>query len=270
MDVAAALEVLDEPPETLLVGALIGAARARLDTAQVAAMDYWFNAVPFETAVLDGLREGAWEVAALRRYTALVAHDHRPSALEDPRLAALPAVFAAGRAKPCVASALIWKWLGNEAPELATYAIHVVRERAGLPGLRARIGTGEPESAQANSALAVSWFGDQLTSDAAAWLAVVPPPTATTLHAAVAAIEMQRAAAPRISSAELAGFLRQAASILLTTSIRGLDPLGFVLGREAQLVTAFEEDARVALAHWARLAGHVICARASTPPSRRS
>jgi hypothetical protein len=61
-----------------------------------------------------------------------------------------------------------------------------------------------------------------------------------------------------VTPEELAGFARRAAAFLVQLSAQGHDPLGFPLARDVELDVDPPLDRRIALAAWARRAGHQI------------
>ncbi|MDX2091709.1 MAG: hypothetical protein SFX73_27865 [Kofleriaceae bacterium] len=251
MDVSLAAE----PSSTRRVRELLARVRARLGAQQRDAMERWDLAAAWDGATLAELRADKLDLATLQRLAGKLA-SHSPSErILDVRVAALPQVMQFAAQRPAAVSALVWTWLGREHASLASHLIHVIRERAGLPGLRRTIGADEP------LAVEPSWFADRQLEDAARWLAVLPPPPAATVADTVAASEAQRAAAERIAVGELALFLRRAAAFFVHLSAAGVDPLGFTLGREAQLDVDPPISQRLEIAAWARSVGPVLCVR---------
>ena len=153
----------------------------------------------------------------------------------------------------------MWQLLGAHDPAVASHLVQLVRERAGLPGLRRLIAADEPPRSLTAQALHVPWFVNRQCEDAAASVEDIPADDADTLVATSHANGAQRDAAPRTPRGELVAFLQQAAKLLLHLSTRKLNPLGFPLERNAQLVVNPPLPVRLELATWARRAGHAVC-----------
>ncbi|MGE0867609.1 MAG: hypothetical protein AB7P03_03545 [Kofleriaceae bacterium] len=251
---------LQEPTVTDRARRLLANARAQLTAAQLSAMERWNTDVPFDAGVLNKLHNGPYTFAWLRVHASKLSWRPREDMRFDERLSDLGALLDAGAERPVVASAIAWDWLGKDYPELASHVIRVIRDRAGLPGLRRRIAAGEPFGGGPEQ-LHVTWFADRQLEDLAQWIEHVPAPTGDTLVATAAAVEAQRASAERVSSTELAAFMRETARFLLHISERAVDPLGFPLAREAQLDSNPSPEQRHELAIWARRQGHAICLR---------
>jgi len=244
-----------EPASSARLQRWLEVVRARLAPAQLAAMERWGNTAPFAAGAQAAFRDGQVDVTTLMNVAHQLGRAPRDRAWLAERTGELPRVFEAARERPAVASALVWNWLGEAEPQLASNLVQAIRERAGLPGLRRRL-----EVAEAPSAVDVAWFGDRQVEDAAAWLEHVPAPHAATLSATIAAIEAQRAAVATPIT-ELAPFLRQVASFVVLLSTRALDPLGFPLSRDVSLVLDPPLAQRVELASWARSVQRAPCLR---------
>jgi hypothetical protein len=258
MDLAAMIDKLPEPRTTADLGAFVAAARARLAPGQLAALDGIARFGALQPDVMHAMREGRIDVDALRRFSKRLAKDDREQPVPVVRQRPIARVLEHAATKPAVTSAVVWQLLGAHDPAVASHLVQLVRERAGLPTLRRLIAADEPRSLTAQ-ALHVPWFVDRQCEDAAAWAEDLPAVDDETLAATSAANAGQRAAAPRIPRQELVAFLQQAAKLLLHLSTRKLDPLGFPLERNAQLVVDPPLAVRLELATWARRAGHAVC-----------
>ncbi|MGE0546745.1 MAG: hypothetical protein AB7O24_10250 [Kofleriaceae bacterium] len=249
-----------EPTATQRAREFLAGARARLTAAQRAAMERWNEDAPFDAGVLHGLHNGPYTFAWLKAHASKLSWRAREDRRFDDRLAGLGPLIEASAQRPVVTSAIAWEWLGKDYPELASHVIRVIRDRAGLPGLRRRIVVDEPFG-RAPGQLQLTWFADRQLEDLAQWIEHVPAPEAATLVAMAEAIDAQRASADRVSSTELAAFMRETARFFIHVSQHGLDPLGFPLAREAQLDVNPSAEQRHEVATWARRAGHAICLR---------
>lgn len=269
MDVTSQLEQLAEPQVTARLHELLASARQRLSPWQRREMALWDEAGPFERSLLKGIRADLTEGARIRDHHATFSRRERSraAASDDGPYAGLPPVLALATTKPAIASAVLWTWFGTRDADFASHLIQIVRERAGLPGLRRRISADDPALPTTGASLPtlVTWLADRQVEDACAWIEGIPAPfgpdDATTLADQRAAVERARTAAPRVSADEIAGFLRRAASFLVQISIGGQDPLGFPLGREVQLDADPPLERRIAIAAWARRSGHRISVR---------
>lgn len=269
MDVAAVFERVAEPAETARLRELVTYARGTFTPWQAREMALWDGNAPFERSLIKGIRQHAGDGARIREQVHLFAR-HR-TRYEAPggedRFDGIPAVLAAAASQPAVASALVWHWFRDRDADLASHFIHLVRERAALPGLRRRLVADEQALREAGAnlpALAVR-FADRQLEDACAWIEGVPAPhgprDGATLAIQEAAIAEHRRAAPRISDDELAGFAQRAATFLVQLSAHGRDPVGFPLAREVSLDTDPAIERRIAIASWARRSGHRISPR---------
>lgn len=259
MDVISLAARLTEPPTTARLQAFLGEVQARLVPSQRTAMERWASVGPFEADVLHRLRQGLHTPTELRFQSKRLAQDDRAKELVDGNLAVVTRLIASAATKPAVVSALIWDRVGNTDAALASHLVQLVRERAGLPGMRRRIVADEPQSLVNDHGPHLGWFVDRQCEDMASWLEAVPPAAGDTLGATRGAIQSQREQARRIARDELAAFLEQAARFLLRLSTQRLDPLGYPLERDAQFVADPPLEQRIELAAWARQAGHELC-----------
>jgi hypothetical protein len=253
VDVTALAERHVEPASTARLRALIATARAEMTASQRAAMERDHVSAGFDGAIVRELRAGVLDLETWRRHAARLS-SKEPAGF-DARPDALAALIAGAPERPAVASALVWQAIGSAHPALAAHVVQVIRERAELPGLRARLAADEPAGSL------VDWFADRQLEDAAGWIEHVPAPEAPTLAAAIAQNEERRAGAARIAHEQIVPFLQRAASFVLALAQRGVDPLGFPLAREAELQVDLPLAQRLELAGWGRAAGRTLCLR---------
>lgn len=263
-----ALQRLAEPPLTARLHALLATARETLTPWQRAELARSGDTGPFDRSHVQALGADLDHPARIRVHHAqLVRRRKRPARVEPDAFDRIPSLFAHAATRPSIVSAAVWASFGEVDPELASMLVHLVRGRAGLPGLRSELVADDPgvRAAGGRLELLAARFADRQAEDACAWLERIPAPLGpddgATLSAQHAAIEAARAAAPRIAADVLAGFLRRAASYFVQLSTRGLDPLGFPLGREAQVEASPDVERRIELAAWARRAGNRISPR---------
>jgi hypothetical protein len=261
-----------EPIATERLCALLTGARERLTESQRAAMEARDEQLPLDRATRNGLQIGPVDPARLRRLAADLAQRRQLPALSaDSIFDRVPGVMAQAAAHPAAVSAVLWSWL---APRNGgAFAIHLVqraRELAGLPGLQRRLEPSDPALRRATDVPAlVTAFLDRQLDDACAWMEHVPPPLpslsvvvdAASLSRQRAAIDDMRTRAAREEAADFAAFARLAATFLVQLSARGLDPLGFSLGREIQLDADPAVDRRLEIAVWAQQAGRSLSPR---------
>ena len=259
MDVSELVRRFVEPPSTVQVRALIGDASHGLDPEQRVAVERWSNDVPLEQGLLRALRHQELAPAAMHKHASRLARRPQDVSPLDERVGHLAHLLDFAVERPATVSAIAWHWLGASHPDLATHVVQLIRERAGLPGVRERLTADEPYSRSGGDAIHVAWFADRQLEDAASWLEHVPAPAADTLAAATRANEARRAQQRAIL--ELTPFLRQVASFVLHLSRRELDPLGFPLGSDAQLHVDPPLAQRLELAAWARRARRTLCLR---------
>ena len=254
MDVARLLAGSPEPQTTAPLQAWVATVRARLSPAQRTTMERWFNDAPFDVGAQQGFRQDRFDAAFLAHLAHRLAAQPRALHLAAHE-AAIAQIMAVAHERPAVASAFIWHLLGASAPELASNLVQAVRERAGLPGLRARITSAE-HAAKPNA----TWFDDRHLEDAAAWAEHIPTSPTTSLADAIAQTEAQRAATGA-NIHELVPFVQQLAGFLVSISTAALDPLGFPLSRDAQLVADPPLATRMEIATWARTVRRSVCLR---------
>lgn len=253
MDVTAM--VAREPASSARLQRWLEAVRTRLAPAQLAAMERWGNTAPFDASAQQAFRHAQLDLATLRKVARHVGRAPSDRVELAERASQVQRVFETAREQPAVASALVWHWLGEAEPQLASNLVHAIRERAGLPGLRRRL-----ENTDAPTAVDVTWFADRQVEDAATWIEHIPPPHAATLASSIVAVEAQRAAVAA-PIAELAPFLHRVATFLVLLSTRALDPLGFNVSREVSLVIDPPLAQRLELASWARSVRRTPCLR---------
>ncbi|MGE0551726.1 MAG: hypothetical protein AB7R00_32050 [Kofleriaceae bacterium] len=156
-------------------------------------------------------------------------------------------------------SAILWRLLGTDNSLLASHLIQIIRERAELPALRRVIESSEPTRIE--GVPQVAWFADRQLEDACAWMENVPPRAAGTLLEIEEGLARNREWAGRVQVLPQVPFVKRAASLFLHLAARGLDPLGYELGSDAQIDVDPPMDQRIEIAQWARGAGHHICLR---------
>jgi hypothetical protein len=261
LDVNALVARLAEPEATARLRTLVAVARERFSAAQRSAMTVWEHAGAFDAVGLTLLRTGPIDVASVR---AQLRHHaaRRGEAPSEGELDAVPWLLSQASAKPAVVSALLWSQLRGIDPRFRSHLLQFVCERAGVPRLRRRVTEAELVASGDLPAM-VAWFGDRIVEDACTWIEQAPPPLddEATLAAQAAAVEAARAGAQRIEIQELAGFAQRAAAFLVHLSVRGLDPLGFPLGREVQLEQDPPLPRRLEIAGWAQRSGHLVALR---------
>jgi hypothetical protein len=253
VDVNRILASTSEPATSTGLLRWVDGVRKRLVPEQLSAMERWFNDSPFDAAAQQAFRAGRLDTAALSFYAQRLGRN-KPRALRVDA-SSIARVFDVAHERPALASTLVWHLLGTDEPELASNLIQSIRERARLPGLRHRI-----EKAELPSKPELSWFDDRQLEDAAEWAEHIPAPPALTLAAATAAVEAQRATAS-VQIAVLVPFVQRIASFLLSLSKSSLDPLGFRLSPEAQLVVDPPLPRRVEIVRWGRTVGRTLCLR---------
>jgi hypothetical protein len=269
LDVSDLFTRVAEPVATERLRAMLAGARERLTESQRAAMEARDEQLPLDRATRTGLQVGPTDPGRLRQLAAdLAKRRDLPAAPADTVFDRVPGVLAQAAAHPVAVSAVLWSWL---APHNGAFAVHLVqrvRELAGLPGLQRRLEASDPALEKAGDVPAlVNALLDRQLDDACAWMEHVPPPLAPLLGAAAslsrqqAAIEDMRTRAPHEAAAEFAGFASLAATFLVQLSARGLDPLGFSLGREIQLAADPAVDRRLEIAAWALQAGRSLSPR---------
>jgi hypothetical protein len=270
VDVNELVRRLVEPASTARIRALVARVTAEMTPAQRYEMGVWNEMRPFDRTTLKSIRTELHDGAKLRAAAHAFTRDYSgrtPAGNAGALFDALPVLFAAAVEKPAAASALLWLWFGAYDVDFASHLIHVVRDRAGLPGLHERLRVDDPFFVTVGRDLPAlaQRFADRQLDDACAWLEDLPAPYGpdepSTLAAQRAASEAQRDGAPRIPDDELAGFAQRAATYLVQASMRGLDPIGFPLSREVQLDTDPALDRRIDIAAWARRAGPRISPR---------
>ncbi len=254
MDVSRILGGVPEPASTVRLQRWMGEVRDRLVPAQRRSMERWFNDAPFDAGALQAFRNGHLDVAVLSQLASRLTRVDRTVRIDE-NSAPIARIFEVAHERPAVASTLVWHLLGATAPELASHLIQGIRERARLPGLRNPIA-----SAEIVNKLDTAWFEHRQIEDTATWMENIPTAPADTLADAIAQTEAQRAATGT-SITELVPFVRQLASFLLSISTASLDPLGFALSSDAQLVADPPLAKRIEIATWARSAHRSICLR---------
>jgi hypothetical protein len=272
LDVSDLVTRIAEPVATERLRALLAGARNRLTESQRTAMEARDEQLPLDRATRNGLQIGPIDPARLRQLALDLAQRRQLPALPaDNIFDRVPGVLAQAAAHPVAVSAVLWSWL---APRNGgAFAVHLVqraRELADLPGLQRRLEPSDPALLCATDVPAlVTAFLDRQLDDACAWMEHVPPPLsspsavgdAASLSRQRAAIDDMRARAPHESAADFAAFARLAATFLVQLSARGLDPLGFALGREVQLDADPSVDRRLEIAAWALQAGRSLSPR---------
>ena len=270
MDVNKLLDRVAEPAITALVRAQLDRLEARLTPWQREQTLRWNEARPFAADTLNAVRRDVENPQQLReraeRFRAAVGGP----AISDvvaARLDDVTRVIAHAATKPAVVSTIVWLLLASTDEDLAAHVIQLIRERAGLPRVTAKLDRNEPGLAEAaaNVSTLVAWFSDRQVSDVVAYIGALPvphgPDDAAALAAHIAAIADARSSTPRLGSSTFAPFARLAATFLVELSVRNLDPLGFSLGREVQLEADPAIARRVEVCAWARRAGHVVSPR---------
>jgi hypothetical protein len=272
LDVSGLFAPVAEPFATERLRALLVGARARLTESQRAAMAAWEYKKPLDRSTRAALQLGPIDPVHLRKLAADLARGrHAPESQSDGQFDGafdrVPEVLAQAAVHPAAASAVLWSWLAaRDGGAFAGHLVQRVRELAELPGICRRLATSDPALQRASDVPAlVTAFLDLQLEDACAWLERVPPPLPAADGASLArqraAIEDTRAGAPHKTASELAGFARLAATFVVQLSARGLDPLGFSLGREVQLDADPALDRRLEIAAWALQAGRSLCPR---------
>lgn len=270
MDVSDLFARVVEPVATERLRALLAGARARLTESQRAAMEARDEQSPLDRATRTGLQIGPIDPLRLRQLAAdLARRRDLPAPQADDVFDRVPGVLAQAAAHPVSVSAVLWSWLApRNGGAFAVHLVQRVRELAGLPGLQRRLEPSEPALQRASGVPAlVTALLDRQLDDACAWMEHVPPPLSplpgdtASLSRQCAAIEDMRARSPREAAADFAGFARLAATFLVQLSARGLDPLGFSLGREVQLDADPAVDRRLEIAAWALQAGRALSPR---------
>jgi hypothetical protein len=267
MDVRALTETLVEPAITARVRDLLARLDSRVTPAQREELLRWDDAVPHATDTVNAVRNDVDDVERLRARAArfAVAAGKRSAQALETRIRDVPFVMSQASAKPAVASAIVWTLVGSHDEDLASHLIQIIRERAGLTRLTARVRGEDLGEAAAKLPSLVAWFADRQVTDACAWIEAIPvpfgPDDAASLDRQLHAIEQARQITPRVTAALFAGFARRAAAFFIELSTRNLDSLGFALSREVELETEPSLQRRVEIAAWAWRAGHVIAPR---------
>jgi hypothetical protein len=254
--------MIPEPVDTTALRALLRDARARFTAAQREAMQRRDATGRLDHRALHALRT-AGDPASLHAAAVASARWQNIAPVARDQLDGVTELLLQAADRPAVVSAVLWHRLRLADARLASLLIQLARERADLPGLAQPIAAADP-ALQIDSVPALATrFADRQIDDACAWIEHVPPPLdpAATLADQRDALEAARAGAPRPAADELTGFLQRAAAFLVQLSVAGVDPLGFPVGREAQLETDPPLPRRLAIAAWAHRAGHVICPR---------
>lgn len=248
---------LSEPAVTARLRAILEAAHTRLSEQQRRWVGEWNRPIALDAAVLLRLRESV-DAGLLARSAKRLAY--RAQRIAQPVMHAenIGSLMQHAAERPAAVSAVLWRWIGLNNDLLASHLIQIVRERAGLPSLRRVI---TPAEMPAVAELQLTWFADRQLEDAARWMENVPPPTTGTLVEISDTLARERERAPRISIGSIVPFVKRAASLFLHLSTRGLDPLGFVVGSDAQLDIEPTMEQRLELTRWARGAGRAICTR---------
>lgn len=244
-----------EPASSVRLQRWVVDARSRLTSDQKTAIDRWFNDVPFDSGALNAFRADQLDVETLSRLAQKLGKRQRDGVQLGENAAPIRGLLDTARERPAVASAVVWQLLGRTEPQLASHLIHAIRERAALPGLRQPI-----ESAELPVKPDVTWFDDRQMEDAAVWAEHIPAPTASNLAAAIEHTESQRAFTGMQINV-LVPFLQRVASFISTLSANGLDPLGFPLARDAQLVADPQFSRRLEVVAWGRSVGRTISLR---------
>lgn len=255
MDVDRILAGVPEPATAARLVQWVGNVRSRLTAEQRTAIDRWFNDVPLDSGAQNAFRANQLDIDTLSRLAHRLGRREREPVRLGEKAAPIARVLESARERPTVASTIVWHLLGSTEPELASHLIQSIRERAGLPGIRQRI-----ERAEIPSKPDISWFDDRQMEDAAVWAENIPAPIATTLAGTIERVEEQRASA-NVQITSLVPFLRRVASFVLTLSKGGLDPLGFALSPNAQLVADPPLSKRIEVATWSRSVGRTMSLR---------
>ncbi|HSR97490.1 MAG TPA: hypothetical protein VLM79_10590 [Kofleriaceae bacterium] len=261
-----------EPIATERLRGLLAGARERLTESQRRAMEAHEEQLPLDRATRTGLQIGPIEPARLRALAADLAKRRKlPAPQADHVFDRVPGVLAHAAAHPVAVSAVLWSWLApRHGGDFAVLLVQRVRELASLPGLQRRLEASDPALQRANDMPGlVTALLDRQLDDACAWMEHVPPPLPAptvagdpaSLSRQRAAIEDMRARAPHETVADFAAFARLAATFLVQLSARGLDPLGFSLGRDIQLDADPPVDRRLEIAAWALQAGRSLSPR---------
>jgi hypothetical protein len=259
------IERTPEPAISEHVRVLLDRLDARLSPAQRDELLRWDDAVPHPADTINAVRRDIDSAERLRDRAVRFAEAAGRTYNVYDRIDDAVAVIGQARAKPAVASALVWHLIGGRDEDLTSHLVQVIRERAGLARLTTRIRGQDlgPETASVPE-LVVS-FADRQVADACARIEAVPAPfgpeDAATLNRQMAAIADARNALPRVTVALVSGFAKRAAAFLVELSTRKLDPLGFALGRDLQLDHDPPLARRVEIAAWARRAGHLVSPR---------
>jgi hypothetical protein len=267
MDVRALAETLVEPPVTARVRDLLARLESRVTPAQREELLRWDDAVPHAADTVNAVRNDVDDVERLRARAArfAVAAGKRSAQALEARIGDVPFVISQASAKPAVASAIVWTLVGLHDEDLASHLVQILRERAGLTRLTARVRGDDLGEAAAKLPSLVAWFADRQVADACAWIEAIPvpfgPDDAATLDTQLSAIDQARQTAPRLTPALFAAFARRAATFFVELSTRNLDPLGFPLSRDVELETEPSRQRRVEIAAWAWRAGHVVAPR---------
>jgi hypothetical protein len=267
MDVKSLTQALVEPAITARVRDLLARLDSRATPAQREELLRWDDAVPHAADTVNAVRNDVDDAERLRARVArfAVAAGKRPSQALESRIADVPFVISQALAKPAVASAIVWTLVGSHDEDFASHLIQILRERAGLTRLTARVRGEDLADAGAKLPSLVAWFADRQVADACAWLEAVPvafgPEDAATLERQLSAIGEARQTTPRLPPALFAAFARRAAAFFVELSARNLDPLGFPLSRDVELETEPSLKRRVEIAAWAWRAGHVVAPR---------
>jgi hypothetical protein len=266
VDLSALADTLPEPGVTAHLKRLLEETQKSLTPwqAQAAAIRRHGS---LEPRTLATIRHGWADAKALYAAAEELAHrrgdDFPSNAMQT--LEAVQPILARAHRKPAVTSAVVWCAIGEAHERFAQHVVELIRELAQLPSLRRPLETERfSRDTTAVRELVVA-LAERQAEDASTWLEEIPAPfgpeSGATLFAQSTRIEELRSEAKRLTTPDFMTFAQRAATFLVQISTRRLDPLGFPLAREVELVHDPKLDHREQIVAWARRAGHRLSLR---------